>query len=41
MDGAYVGEKRNACRSLVVELEWKNRVQDLGVCGDNIKMDLK
>jgi hypothetical protein len=41
MDGTYVGEKRDACRALVIEFERKNHLQDLGLHGDNIKMDLK
>jgi len=40
-DGVCVGEKRDSCRALVVEFEWKNHVQDLGLYGDNIKTDLK
>jgi hypothetical protein len=41
MDVACVGEKRDACRALVVEFERKNHVQDLALYADNIKMDLK
>jgi len=41
MDGTCVGEKRDACKALVVEFERKNHVQELAVYGGNIKMDLK